>query len=181
MDSDNSLEPDTVLRPRRQDVERCVALLAEVHAADGYPLLWPHDPGRWLAPENLLAAWVAVREDALIGHVALCGASGDAAAPIWSAASGLPADRIGVISKLFVAPGARGSGLGAALLAQACAEARARGLRPALDVLDHDQRAIALYERAGWQRVASAPVPWAHSSGGDGVLHYYLSPEEDAR
>jgi GNAT superfamily N-acetyltransferase len=156
-------------------------LLAAVHAADGYPLHWPANPHQWLAPERLLAAWVAEGGQTVLGHVALCGAAGDAAAPLWSASSGLPPEQLAVVAKLFVAPGTRGRGLGAALLATACAEACSRGLRPALDVLDHDRGAIALYERTGWQRVASAPAPWAQASGGPALLHYYLAPDVAVR
>ena len=171
-----------IVRARRQDdIDACLALLAEVHTADGYPLHWPADAPRWLTPEKLLAAWVAEDEGTVIGHVALCGAVGDAAAPLWSAASGLPPDRIAEVTRLFVAPGARGRGVGAALLAKAWAEARSRGLRSALEVLDHDQRAIALYERTGWRLVASVPAPWAQAAGGPALLHYYLAPEITVR
>jgi GNAT superfamily N-acetyltransferase len=162
---------------RRDDIGACVALLADVHAADGYPMYWPADPPNWLAPDNMLAAWVAEHEHALLGHVALCSAVGESAAPLWSAAYGLAPEHIAAVARLFVSPSARGRGLGAALLAKACAEARARGLRPALEVLDHDRGAIALYERTGWRRVASAPTPWALASGGQAVLHYYIAPE----
>ena len=172
---DTAMEP--IIRARRQDeIAMCVALLADVHVVDGYPTRWPTDPHDWLTPKNLLAAWVAEDKGALLGHVALCAATGDAAAPVWSAASGLPADQIAAVARLFVAPSARGRRLGAALLAAACAEAYSRRLRPALDVVDHDSAAMALYERAGWQRIASAPAPWTLANGERPVLHYYLAP-----
>ncbi len=170
---------ETNIRARRQDeIDTCVALLAAVHVVDGYPTRWPEDPHDWLTPRNLLAAWVAEDEGALLGHVALCTATGDAAAPVWSAASSLPADQLAAVARLFVAPSGRGRGLGAALLAAAGAEAYARGLRPALDVVDHDSAAMALYERAGWQRIASAPASWALANGERLVLHYYLAPPQ---
>lgn len=121
-----------VIRGRQpDDIDRCVEVLAEVHTADGYPMHWPADPRTWLAPDNLLGAWVTQQEDTLVGHVALCGATEDSAASVWSAASGLPEQRIAVVARLFVAPGARGHGFGAALVVKACAEACFRGLRPA--------------------------------------------------
>jgi GNAT superfamily N-acetyltransferase len=170
-----------VIRGRRpDDLHRCVEVLAQVHAADGYPLRWPADPKLWLTPEHLLAAWVAERDGALAGHVALCDAIGDAGADVWMAASGLAMERLGVIAKLFVAPIARGRGMGATLLNTACAEARGRGMRPALEVLDSDRSAIALYERTGWRRLASVPVPWASTDDGQALLHYYLAPDWDA-
>jgi GNAT superfamily N-acetyltransferase len=130
----------------------------------------------------MLGAWVAVAEDAVIGHVALYRAVGDNAPPVWSAASGLPPERIAAVAKLFVAPAGRGRGLGALLLDQASAEARRRGLHPALEVLDHDREAMVLYERAGWRQVGSAPASWAVTSAGQPMqLHYFLAPHVPPR
>lgn len=167
-----------MIRARRQDeMEVCVRLLAEVHAADGYPMYWPTDPAGWLTPENMLAAWVAEDEHGLIGHVALCSADGESAAPLWSEASGLSPEHLGVVAKLFGAPRARGRGVGAALLATVCAEASIRGLHPVLEVLDHDRGAIALYERMGWRLAGSAPALWAQSGSGHASLCYYIAPD----
>lgn len=66
-----------------------------------------------------------------------------------------------LVSQLFVAPRAQGRGIGAALLTNACSEAGARNLCPALEVLDHDRSAIPQYERMGWHGVASSPAMWA--------------------
>lgn len=167
-----------IVRLRQQDdMVACVRALADVHAADGYPTRWPADPLVWLTPENLLAAWVVEDAGMLLGHIALCGAEGDTGAPVWSAASGLPAERIAEVARLFVAPGARGQRLGAMLLEAACAEAHRRDLRPALKVLEHDQAAIALYERMGWRRVATVRMPWEVASDAEALLHYYIGPE----
>ncbi len=142
-------------------------------------MIWPADPSKWLTSDNLLAAWVAVDEQAVIGHVALRGAEDQTSAPAWSAATGLPPQQLAAIAKLFVAPHARGRGIGAALLGQASAEARTRGLAPVLEVLDHDRAAIALYERAGWRRVASDPVPWARAGDAPMLLHAYIAPQDE--
>jgi GNAT superfamily N-acetyltransferase len=169
----------TRIRTRREDdLDRCVGVLADVHAVDGYPLYWLYDPLGWLSPVNLLVAWVAQEKDGLpTGHVALCAAAGDPGAPVWSAASGYPPERLAVVAKLFISPHARGRGLGTALLTTAIAEARRLDLLPALEVLDHDRSAIALYERTGWRRVASVPALWAQATEGQAMLlHYYLAP-----
>jgi hypothetical protein len=67
------------------------------------------------------------------------------------------------------------------LLTYACAESDGRGLRLALEVLAHDQHAIALYERLGWRRVASVAAAWARTSESQrddqALLHYYLAPD----
>ena len=41
-----------------------------------------------------------------------------------------------------------------------------------LDVVDKDTAAIAMYERAGWHRVATIPCDWAP----DRQMHCYLAP-----
>lgn len=168
------------LRPRQpDDIDACVALLAGVHAASGYPMYWPVDPAKWLTSDNLLAAWVAEDERTVIGHVALRGAEDQTSAPAWAAATGLPPHQLGDVAKLFVAPSARGRGIGATLLSEACAEAHRRGLSPVLEVLDHDRAAIALYERAGWRRVASESIPWARAEGAPMLLHAYIAPPDE--
>lgn len=165
------------IRVRQHDnVAQCVGLLAAVHALDSYPLHWPADPFAWLSPPNLLIAWVAEVNGVLSGHVALCAAEDDVATSAWSLASGKPPERLAVVAKLFVSPGARGLGLGAALLDTASAEARRWRLLPVLEVLDHDRSAIALYERTGWLRVASVSVLWAQVSEGRAEVHYYVAP-----
>jgi ribosomal protein S18 acetylase RimI-like enzyme len=61
---------------------------------------------------------------------------------------------------LAVVPGARGRGVGTALLAAIAEEARARGFREVrLDVVEENPRARALYERLGYRAVAR------HSTG----------------
>jgi GNAT superfamily N-acetyltransferase len=149
----------TLLWPRRaDDLEACVALLAAVHASDGYPACWPDDPARWLAPDELMSAWIAKRADEVVGHVCLCQAEEGASAAIWSASAGRTVDQLGVVSRLFVAPAARRQGLGGLLLLAACEEACRRGLHPVLEVLERDRAAAALYERLGWRR-AGPPGP----------------------
>ncbi len=60
-----------------------------------------------------------------------------------------PNGREGYVIHVYVEPGRRGAGLGAALLAAAEAEGRARGLsRIRLHAVD---RALALYHRAGYR------------------------------
>lgn len=165
-----------IRRREARDLPACVRALAAVHAADGYPLVWPADPTRWLQPKNLLDAWVAVRDGALVGHVALCGPEDADVAALWCASAGVPLARIAEIAKLFVDPATRGSRLGAALLAHAAAAAAALGLVPALEVLDHDRAARRLYERLGWRHVGNVQASWALADGASPVLHAYLAP-----
>ncbi|MFE7271855.1 GNAT family N-acetyltransferase [Streptomyces sp. NPDC057623] len=122
---------------------------------------WPQHPSSWLARPSLLAAWVADLDGQLVGHVGLSrGTTGDMAAALWSAREGVKPDVTAVVSRLFVDPAARGHGLGAALLEHAVGEARARGLYLVLDVVASDVSAIALYERLGWQLLATVEQQW---------------------
>ena len=167
-------EPPRIRARTAADLERCARVLARVHEADGYPHHWPPDPARWLVPRGLLGAWVAVAEapEAIAGHVVLCAATAEASAAVWSGATGLAPERLAAVTRLFVAPESRGLGLGRRLFETACAEAAGRGLRPALDVVETNRSAIALYERLGWQRVASELWAFARELR----LHYYIAP-----
>jgi GNAT superfamily N-acetyltransferase len=165
------------LRARGEgDLEACVAALAAVHAADQYPFLWPTDPAAWLTPDHLLAAWVVVDGGRAVGHVALC-AMPDEVKARWPLPDGTESKPLAEVCRLFVAPEGRGRGLGARLLATATAAARARGYRPALRVTDYNRAAIALYERAGWRRVASETKPWEVPDPAMTVLHSYVAPD----
>ncbi|MFG2530533.1 GNAT family N-acetyltransferase [Streptomyces sp. NPDC048516] len=142
-----------MIRERRDtDLDACVALLAEVHTHSGYPHQWPDDPAGWLTPDSLTAAWVAETDGTVVGHAALCGHE---------------------VSRLCVAPSARGAGLGGRLLRTVETAAAARGLRPVLEVKATDTAAIGLYERLGWVRRATERQEWG---GGEVVwVHRYES------
>ena len=99
------------------DLPGCVRSLRAAHAADGYPSRWPADPAAWLRPAGVLEAWVATRDGVVAGHVCVT-REGDGCA----------------VSRLFVTPEGRGSGLGAALLAEVTTWAAASGHRPVLRV-----------------------------------------------
>lgn len=151
------------IRPRTdRDLDACVRMLAEVHEHDGYPVNWPDPPGAWLTPPPLIASWVAELHGRVAGHIGLSRSdAGDAAPGLWSARAGTSADATAVVSRLFVAPWARGHGIGALLMAQAVTEAQDRGLHPVLDVVVSDTAAAALYERLGWQLLATVEQQWS--------------------
>lgn len=73
---------------------------------------------------------------------------------------------IGVLRALAVAPEARRSGIGAALLRSAEALARERGFRALrLTVLATNQAALALYSAAGWLELGRYPDEFAIEGG----------------
>ncbi|MGW3104764.1 GNAT family N-acetyltransferase [Streptomyces sp. NPDC001100] len=137
-------------------------ILAEVHAHDGYPVNWPDRPGEWLTHGPSLGAWVAELEGRLVGHVCLAPAGEDDLAPVlWGERTGVPSGTTAVVGRLFVAPEARGHRIGALLIGRAVREARRHGLHPVLDVVTTDTAAAALYERLGWELLATVEQRWS--------------------
>ncbi|WP_197287576.1 GNAT family N-acetyltransferase [Streptomyces apocyni] len=151
-----------MVRGRRDgDLEDCVRALAEVHRRDGYPVNWPAEPAAWLSPPSLLAAWVAELDGRVVGHIGLCGSGpGDAAPALWGSRQGGEGGATAVVSRLFVAPVARGQGIGALLVRGAVQDARGRALQPVLDVVASDAAALALYERLGWEALGTVEQRW---------------------
>ncbi|MFI1734760.1 GNAT family N-acetyltransferase [Streptomyces acidicola] len=139
-------------------------VLAEVHRCDGYPVNWPDRPDEWLSQASVLGAWVAELGGRVVGHVSLSpSGEGDLAPGLWSERSGTSKDLTAVVSRLFVAPQARGHGVGALLIGRAVEEARRHGVHPVLDVVASDTAAAALYERLGWELMATVEQRWSPS------------------
>ncbi|MFF7949616.1 GNAT family N-acetyltransferase [Streptomyces griseorubiginosus] len=164
------------VRPRTDDdVEACVRVLEQVHRGDGYPVNWPARPGAWLSQPAGLGAWVAELDGRLVGHVGLSRSAEDDMAPgLWSERHGTSRELAAVVGRLFVAPWARGHGIGALLMARVTEEARHRGLHPVLDVVASDAAAAALYERLGWTRLATVEQRWSASQ--TVTVHCYAAP-----
>lgn len=155
-------------------------MLAGVHKADGYPVNWPDRPAEWLEGDRVLGAWVAELDGRVVGHVGLSRpGAGDEAAALWSERAEPGAAAAAVVSRLFVAPDARGHGIGALLMGRVVRESRARGLHPVLDVVSSDTAAAALYARLGWRLLAVMEREWR--PGGRVALHCYAAPPEDSR
>jgi GNAT superfamily N-acetyltransferase len=95
-----------------------------------------------------------------VGHVAALEANDELFGPHWERGHGLPADRLGVMSTLFVDPRVRGAGLGRRLHDVAVAWLREQGRGPCLDVVPVHAGALALYEAAGWREVCRVRTHW---------------------
>jgi ribosomal protein S18 acetylase RimI-like enzyme len=149
-----------MLRPRRsEDLEPCVALLRDVHDADGYPVLWPSDPASWLAGRDNLADWVAEEDGTILGHLSLRRVDGARSGSPWREALPVPAEQLAVVSRFFVSTRARRRGIGGALMTRAEEHAAGQDLRLVLDVALDNRTAIAFYERRGWRRVGTGDLP----------------------
>lgn len=135
---------------------------------------WPDYPGGWLSQPALLAAWVAELDGRVVGHIGLSRSEpGDAAPVLWSSREGASSASAVVVNRLFVAPAARGHGIGALLLAQAMRDAQERDLHPVLDVVASDASAVALYERLGWELLATVEQQWSPEQAV--VVHCYAA------
>ncbi len=147
----------TEIRERRDtDLAEIGVLLSEVHASDGYPVEGVADPVAWLRSDAMIAAWVAVLDGALVGHIALSRATpADGSAGLWAAQSGQPVSELAVLGRLFVGSRARGNHIGRRLVTAATGRARELSLRAVLDVMVKDGAAIRTYENLGWQRLGS--------------------------
>jgi GNAT superfamily N-acetyltransferase len=149
-----------VRRRSDQDLDECVRLLRLVHDGDGYPRNWPPSPRTWLAPDDQVAAWVADDGEGLLGHVAVAEPDASPATAVWSTALEVSPAALLRISLLFVAPFARGHGLGGRLLDTAARFVGDRGAQPVLEVVSSDRGAVALYTRLGWRQVGSLQPEW---------------------
>ena len=164
-----------LVRPRTPaDRAACLALLEVVHELDGYPPWLGPGLGPFLESPDALAAWVAVADGEVVGHVALHASGPHAAIDRACQATGLPADRLGIVARLLVSPSYRRRGVGRSLLMAASAEAGRRGLRPVLDVARQFSGAVALYESCGW--TCAGPVTFALDDGSTLESYVYVGP-----
>ncbi len=169
------LENGSVRRRCDEDLPRCVQALAAVHATDGYPMRWPTDPAGWLCPPGLAAAWVADHAEAIAGHVGVVIGVGD---PVLEAATGVSVQRLASVTRLFVAPAARGHSLGAALVSVAHGYAVDQELQLVLDVVDDGGPAVALYDRLGWRMVDRRLADWTTPDGHRPPIRLYVAPDQ---
>ena len=126
----------------------------------------------------MVAAWVAELDGSIAGHVALVRG-------MWFdcllRATGLPAEALGGITRLYVDPAFRRLGLARALLEAAADSAVAHGLQPVLDVVADARPAIAPYEQAGWQLAGTQPATWVDPDGSTPTICCYVAPHPHPR
>jgi GNAT superfamily N-acetyltransferase len=172
------LQSVLIRRKTEDDAEQCLNLLMQVHESDGYPMYLPEDVPAFITPEYEITAWVAERDGRIVGHAALHQASVDPTLAAAQRATGLPAERLAVVSRLFTSPALRRAGVGRSLLRHATRQAESRGQRAVLDVGQTLNAPVALYESEGWERVDSLALRVAHDAVLD--LWVYVSPENTA-
>lgn len=153
------------MRPRRDgDLPDLLVILRRSHELYGYPVRASVVRADWLAQPSEIASAVAVHAGRVVGHVALHPAAGPghhhgerAAAERWSQATGVPQDRLAVVSRLVTDGSVAGTGR--TLLHHAEQTATALGRVPVL-LVDPDAAARRFYLRHGWQEVGTAKQQW---------------------
>lgn len=155
--------PEIEIRRRREeDVPGLVEVLAVQQPTSSYPMRWPlpFPIEQFVVRQGELATWTALADGRPVGHVAVLEASDELFGPHWERAHGLPADRLGVMSTLFVDPNVRGAGLGRRLHDVSVGWLREQGRGPCLDVVPVHTGALRLYESVGWVEVCRLRPPW---------------------
>jgi len=156
------------------DLDACERLIRVVHDADGYPRFIPKDLRGFIAATDSYQAWVAEHDGDIVGHVALHREGSSEMLGMASDVLELPANRLGIVARLFTSSAVRRQGVGRSLLQVAAGHAVSLGLWPILDVVDYHQAAIRLYEACGWRRAGSISVRF---EGGNVLDEFvYLAP-----
>ena len=109
------------IRPRIDaDLQDCAELARIVHEIDGYPPYLPGDDiESFIRADGAMVAWVAERDEQLVGHVVLNPASSAPVMALAAKATGRSAEGLAVVARLLVSPLARRTGVGTALLSTA--------------------------------------------------------------
>ena len=161
--------PPGAVRIRERTLDDLPALarvLAAQQPHTGYPQRWPlpWPVESFLRRQGELGAWVATLGDAAdvpVGHVSVTAVEGDGPeVDGWVAGTGRPVEDLAAVSVLFVDHEVSGVGVGRALLEASVAFIRGTGRVPVLDVVQETERAVRLYQRAGWQVVGEARPSW---------------------
>ncbi len=154
--------PDEAIRPRTPaDLPTLVTILAAQQPASRYPFRWPlpFPVEDFIVRAHEEAAWVALVDGRVVGHVGVGRVEGELA-DAFVAAAARPAARLALVSVLFVSPETQGVGIGGRLLDTAVAWARDRQRLPVLDVVASHGAARAVYQRHGWEVVGRARTSW---------------------
>jgi GNAT superfamily N-acetyltransferase len=163
-------ERTDIRRRRAHDLAACGRLAGFSVSGGAHPRSWR----AWLDADGVLGAWVGERAGEILGHVAVSEVGGDPVSALrWQEVTGHPTGDLLAVSRLFVRPRVRGTGLGAALLRVATAEVRSRGRVPVIEAVGAGPVELRLYESRGWRPVAL----YSHRQRPDGLdAHFFVLP-----
>lgn len=132
-----------------------IAVLAEVHRVDRYPVNPARVSPDWISGQPGDRSWVAELSGHVVGHVTLA-----------------RTDLGPMVQRLFVSPTARERGIASALLD--IVEAHDGPIR--LEVDQQAPKVIALYEARGWRRIGERPGGWTTVDGSPAQTYIYEFP-----
>lgn len=149
------------------DLPALEAVLAAQQPASHYPFRWPLPfPTRdFIVRPHERAAWVAVADDRVTGHVSVTAVEADDLGVAWAAGTGCPPGELDCLSVLFVDYRMRGAGIGSALLDTAEQWIFTRGRTAVLDVVQKHSAALEVYRHRGWREIGQARPDWLPRSG----------------
>ena len=143
----------------------------------------------FLHANDAARAWVAERDEVLVGHVCRTGpargfAEADLLNQVCADAHGCDVSALTWVNALFVGSDARGNGIGRRLLEAVREDAQEHGLHPCLEVLPLHPAALSLYRATGWRTVHTFRPDWLRAATGDQgpnvqVLVFTASDEAD--
>ncbi|WP_051551944.1 GNAT family N-acetyltransferase [Nocardioides sp. URHA0020] len=149
----------TIRERRESDLPELVEVLTAQQAATQYPLRWPLP----IPVEDFLVrpgeerAWVAERDGAVVGHVAVHALGGQLREHFVAA---LGTEDLAELAVLFVGSDTVGTGVGGRLHDTAVEWILASGRRPVLDVVPVHDRAVEVYRHRGWVAVGEVRPVW---------------------
>ena len=172
------------IRMRRdEDLPALEAALTEQQPVTGYPQTPPGLAMTFLRRDGELAAFSALIDGAPVGHVSVLSAvgmdhgDGGAVTAAWCEAHGLPPERLGVLSAIFVGLAGRGHRLGHRLMEAAEQWCAANGYAPCLDSQPLPRSGAArLYRERGWVLVAQVDATWREE--GSPLIDVMVLPAE---
>lgn len=147
---------------RQHHLEQTVDVLLLVRKSDpGYPPPLDADLRResmagWLLGDEMLARWVAVVDERVVGHIQVTKPHGYLRTVLQEAApQPVPDSGLVEIGKFFVNPSCQESGIGSLLFEQAISYIQNRGKTAVLAVLPASIKALEFYVRKGMRLCGS--------------------------
>jgi ribosomal protein S18 acetylase RimI-like enzyme len=148
----------TIRKREQHDLGALLAIAELVQATDGYPRRRSDGLRSFIEAEGALDAWVVEQTGKVAGQVVLRRPGAPETVRLASQATGRAQEGLGMVARLFVAPDARRSGAGKALINAATEGAHALGLWPVLDVARDNAGAVSLYDAVGWTRLGEVTI-----------------------
>jgi len=149
-------------------------MVERTRSSDGYPVAGVSDLASFLSSDDRIGAWVAEDEGEIVGQAALHSRTGLPAMELAARAAGVEPASLAAVARLAVDPSHRRRGVGRLLLDTASSEAHRLVLWPMLDAVQAHDKAVRMYENAGWEMLGEVDT----DIGGGHTIHeiVFLGP-----